>query len=134
MLATTAEWAEPDAFDPPHLVGAGPLTLQDVYRLALLGTVSTMTVDGGGRPLNLGRKQRLATKDQWIALTIRDQACVAPGCDRHAAWGQAHRLQWWERDGGMTDLPNLALVCCHHHHLIHDSGWKLGQRTMTLGC
>ena len=119
---------EPDAFDPPQLVGAGPLTLQDVYRLAILGSVSTMTVDDGGRPLNLGRKQRLATTDQWIALTIRDQGCVAPGCDRPAAWCQAHHLQWWDRDAGLTDLANLALVCGHHHHLIHDNGWKLGPK------
>ena len=120
--------AEPNPFDPPHLIGAGPLTLLDVSRLALLGTVSTLTVDDRGRPLNLGRKQRLATTDQWIALTIRDHGCVAPGCDRPAAWCQAHHLRWWERDIGLTDLPNLALVCSHHHHLIHDNGWKLGQK------
>ena len=105
---TTLTDPEPDPFDPATLVGGGPLTLPEVWRLALLGTVSTMTVDDTGRPLRLGRKQRLATADQWIAASIRDRGCVVPGCDRPAAWCQAHHLHWWERDGGLTDLENLT--------------------------
>ncbi len=116
---------EPDPFDPPVVAGAGPVSLADVLRLALLGTVSVMTVDGLGRPLHLGRRQRLASGDQWIALTLRDRGCVTPGCDRPAAWCQAHHLAWWDRDKGTTDLSNLALVCSRHHHLIHDDGWTL---------
>jgi len=123
--ATALTGAGPDPFDPPTLIGAGPVTANNVLRLALLGTVSALTLDDEGRPLHLGRKQRLASPDQWIALTIRDRGCVAPGCDRPAAWCQAHHLRWWERDIGSTDLPNLALACSHHHHLIHDEGWKL---------
>ncbi|HEV8116389.1 MAG TPA: DUF222 domain-containing protein, partial [Acidimicrobiales bacterium] len=119
---------EPDPFHPPVIVGAGPVCLNDVLRLATIGTVSTLTVDDLGRPLNLGRKQRLASHAQWIALTIRDHGCVTPGCDRPAAWCQSHHLRWWERDGGATDLDNLALVCSYHHHLIHDAGWKLTPR------
>ncbi len=116
---------DPNPFDPPTVLGGGPLNLTEVCRLALLGTVSTMTVDETGRPLRLGRKQRLATPDQWIAASVRDRGCVVPGCDRPASWCQAHHLRWWERDGGLTDLENLALVCSHHHHLIHDAGWVL---------
>ncbi len=110
------------------IVGAGPVCLNDVLRLAMISTVSTLTVDDHGRPLNLGRKQRLASHAQWIALTIRDHGCVTPGCDRPATWCQAHHLRWWERDAGATDLENLALVCSYHHHLIHDAGWKLTPR------
>ncbi len=118
----------PDPLAPgPELVGAGPLTLHDVFRLALLGTVSTMVLDSQGRPLHLGRKQRLATADQWLALRVRDRGCVAPGCDRPAEWCSAHHLAWWDRDGGLTDLPNLCLVCTAHHHLIHDQSWTLSQ-------
>jgi len=117
--------AQPDPFHPPVIVGAGPVCINDVLRLAMIGTVSTLTVDNHGRPLNLGRKQRLASHDQWIALTIRDRGCVAPGCDRRAEWTQAHHLRWWERDHGLTDLSNLALVCSFHHHKLHDAGWTL---------
>jgi len=30
--------------------------------------------------------------------------------------------------GGDSDLPNQALVCYHHHRLLHEGGWK-----MTIG-
>ncbi len=116
--------AEPDPFDPPSIIGGGPVTLAEVFRLALLGTVSTLTVDDCGRPLNLGRKHRLANSDQWIAASVRDRGCVAPGCDRPAAWCQLHHLRWWSH-GGSTDLSNLACACSFHHHLIHDQGWNL---------
>ena len=106
--ATALTGAGPDPYDPPTLVGAGPITANNVLRLALLGTVSALTLDDEGRPLHLGRKQRLASSDQWIALTIRDRGCVAPGCDRPASWCQAHHLKWWERDNGPTDLSNLT--------------------------
>lgn len=113
-----------DPFDPPTILGGGPITVAEVFRLALLGTVSTLTVDQQGRPLNLGRKQRLASSNQWIAAAVRDRGCVAPGCDRPAAWCQLHHLRWWSH-GGATDLSNLACACSHHHHLIHDEGWNL---------
>ena len=27
--------------------------------------------------------------------------------------------------GGLTDLANLALLCKHHHHLIHTKVWSM---------
>ncbi len=70
-------------------------------RLALLGTVSALTTDDDGRPLHLGRKQRLASPDQWIALTVRDRGCVAPGCTAlppgarpTTSNGALHRFPW----------------------------------------
>ena len=41
--------AQPDPFHPPVIVGAGPVCLNDVLRLAMIGTVSTLTVDDHGR-------------------------------------------------------------------------------------
>ncbi len=120
---------EPDPVAPPPvLIGTGPVSITDVLRLAVLGHITKMTVDRDGRPLNLGRRQRLATGDQWIALHTRDRGCVVPGCDRPAGWCSAHHLKWWDRDHGTTDLANLALVCSAHHHLIHDQQWTLHQQ------
>jgi hypothetical protein len=47
------------------------------------------------------------------------RGCAAPPgrCD-------AHHLRWW-RDGGRTDLANLALLCGFHHRLVHEGGWRL---------
>ena len=92
---------------PPELIGAGPVDLADVWRLSLLGTVQTLTLDQDGVPVNLGREVRLATEGQWIALKVRDRGCVVPGCGRPAEWCSAHHLRWWDRDQGRTDLANL---------------------------
>ena len=120
---------------PPELIGTGPVDLTDVLRLTLLGTVTTLTLDEHGDPLNLGRDVRLATEGQWIALKVRDQGCVTPGCNRPADWCSAHHIRFWDRDHGPTDLNNLCLLCSHHHHLIHDKHWTLqrnNDRTWTL--
>lgn len=28
-------------------------------------------------------------------------------------------------DGGETSLPNLLLLCSHHHRLVHEADWKV---------
>ncbi len=118
---------DPDPLaEAPELLGVGPLDGRDVLRLALFGTISTMTVDDHGRPLDLGRKQRLASSDQRIALWYRDRECVVPGCHRPASWCAAHHLRFWCH-GGPTDLDNLGLTCDHHHHLIHDQRWSIAR-------
>jgi hypothetical protein len=121
--------AEPNPLAPPaEILGQGPITTGDLIRLALLdAAVSTLSIDGHGWPLNLGRAQRLANRGQRIAVTIRDRTCVVPGCDRPGAWCQYHHIAWWDRHHGTTDLHNLCLVCHHHHHLIHDNHWTIHQ-------
>ena len=85
-------------------------------------------------PLHLGRAARLVTGRQWRALVLRDRRCVVKGCRRRPAQCQAHHVQHW-LDGGLTDLPNLVLLCHQHHHDHHDRGLDLphrdGQRWLT---
>jgi len=117
---------QPDPFDPPTVIDGGHVALRDVLRFMLIGAgVSPLIVDDCGRPLNLGRRRRLRTRDQWIAGTVRDRGCVVPGCDRPAAWTRFHHQKWWKRDHGPTDMVNLPSACSHHHHLIHDKGWDI---------
>jgi hypothetical protein len=111
-------------FDPPTVIDSGPIRYDDAIRFAFLGTLSLLTIDDQGRPLNLGRKVRLATGDQWIAGAIWHRGCVIPGCDRPAAWCHAHHHTYWSH-GGTTDLANLPFVCTHHHHLIHNKHYTL---------
>jgi hypothetical protein len=51
--------------------------------------------------------------------------CGWSGCDRQGR--VVHHVQFWNR-GGDSDLPNQALVCFHHHRMLHEGGWK-----MTIG-
>jgi hypothetical protein len=82
---------------------------------AVLGTDSV--------PLDLGRRARLFNRHQRLALDLRDGGCTAAGCDRPAAWCEAHHDQPWSR-GGPTDLAEGRLLCPHHHHLAHDDRYQ----------
>ena len=41
-----------------------------------------------------------------------------PGCGRPPHWCDAHHVKHWA-DGGATALLNLALLCQHHHTVVH---------------
>jgi hypothetical protein len=75
-------------------------------------------------PLNLGRLRRLISAGLRRALYLRDRGCAFPGCHRPPRHCQGHHIRHWA-DGGPTDLNNPALMCAHHHRLLHRSGWEV---------
>ncbi|MCC6183624.1 MAG: HNH endonuclease, partial [Microthrixaceae bacterium] len=64
------------------------------------------------------------------ALAVRDGHCVFPGCDRPASWCDAHHVTR-HTDGGPTTIDNLALLCRHHHGVIHRTGWHMTPNPQT---
>lgn len=75
--------------------------------------------------LDYGRSARSAPPDLFNALVMRDGGCREPGCDRPAAWCDAHHIAMWEA-GGETSIDNMVLRCSRHHHLWHrrrNLGW-----------
>jgi hypothetical protein len=93
-----------------------------VRRLACEAGIIPVVLGGDSEPLDVGRERRLHTKAQRIAMAVRDGGCVAEGCDRPAAWTQAHHLTPWE-DGGHTTVADGVLGCDYHHHLLHSTKW-----------
>lgn len=84
--------------------------------------------------LNLGRRTRLANRDQRRALHALYRTCAIPGCDVRYDICKLHHVTWW-RHGGRTDLDNLLPVCSRHHTKIHHDDWvvELGpRRQLTL--
>ncbi|MCU0279968.1 MAG: HNH endonuclease, partial [Candidatus Nanopelagicales bacterium] len=75
-------------------------------------------------PLALARTHRRATAAQWAALIARDRGCIH--CGRIPQYCQAHHIVHW-KDGGLTDLSNLALLCARCHHDLH-----MGLYTITM--
>ncbi len=63
-----------------------------------------------GRPLFLGRSQRLASADQRIVLHAIDGGCTVPGCDQSAYNCEAHHLIEWALNG-TTDIDRLTFTC-----------------------
>jgi len=107
-----------------HLPDGSPLPADVMARLACGSDLFALALSAGGDPLWAGRRTRLATDAQWRALIARDGGCVA--CDADLSRCEAHHVVAWQPPGaGPTDIDNLVLLCRHHHHLVHDDGWKL---------
>jgi hypothetical protein len=77
-----------------------------------------------GRPLALGRTQRLANAALRRYLGLRDGGCAFPGCAKDAEWCDAHHIVWWSH-GGVTAPVNLVLVCRRHHTELHNRTWQV---------
>ena len=92
-------------------------------RLACEAGIVPVVLDGRREVLDQGRRKRLFTRAQRIALATRDRGCTAVGC-RTAAWFcHAHHDQPWAA-GGTTDLTNGRLLCPTHHRTAHDPRYE----------
>ena len=92
-------------------------------RLACEAGIVPVVLGGRREVLDVGRRKRLFTRAQRIALATRDKGCTAVGC-RTAAWFcHAHHDQPWAT-GGTTDLANGRLLCPTHHRTAHDPRYE----------
>ena len=96
-----------------EIIGVGPVPRQILNTLTSDTELAGMIFDRTGRPLWLGRKQRLANAPQRLAVAIRDGGCFECGAPMHRC--ELHHIQEWHRDGGRTDVNNLVAVCRRHH-------------------
>ncbi len=120
VLATIDGGAPSDG----RLVDGTPLPRSVLERVACGSDLWGLVFDGGNEPLWHGRQVRLATDAQWRALIARDGGCRI--CDADPSRCEAHHLVAWQPPGhGPTDITNLILLCSHHHHVVHDLGWRL---------
>jgi len=97
---------------------AHPSTLE---RLLCAARVETVHEDADGRVVGVGRITRIPPAWLLRQVRYRDGGCRFPGCGTKA-FTQAHHIVFW-REGGATDLDNLATVCSWHHKLVHEYGW-----------
>lgn len=112
--------------------GEGAATIDGLTTPVSIATARRMAADAGvipcvlgaeGEILDWGRRKRLFTRAQRLALVERDGGCVA--CGAPPGHTKVHHLRWWSRDTGPTDLDNGVLLCTSCHHRIHDSGWEI---------
>jgi hypothetical protein len=109
-----------DSLDGHHL---GPAATD---RLLCEAAITAVLRDPfSGAVLNFGRNRRVVAPAQRAALAIRDGGCSFPGCTAPPEDCDAHHIVHW-RDGGPTDIDNLALACwATHHPLAHEGGWHI---------
>jgi hypothetical protein len=107
-----------------NFVFTGPVAATTLRKIACDADIIPALLGTHGEILDLGRKTRLFTPAQRLALTARDQGCTFPNCTIPAPWCEAHHITYWSH-GGPTNLNNGALLCSHHHHLIHKEQWTI---------
>ncbi|WP_229693515.1 HNH endonuclease signature motif containing protein [Lentzea pudingi] len=101
-----------------------PVPASLVRRLACNAGVIPVVLGGRSEPMDIGRKTRTFPASLRRVLVARDQGCTFPGCDRPPKHCDAHHLRFWS-EGGETSVNNAALLCRHHHTLIHHSDWEV---------
>jgi hypothetical protein len=102
----------------------GPIGPRLLGRFGCDALLQKVLLSTGGAVLDLGRETRTVTRSQRRALNARDRGCVIPGCSAPPSWCEAHHVIWW-RNGGRTDIGQLALTCGRDHTLIHLGIWEL---------
>jgi hypothetical protein len=91
----------------------------EARRLACQAGIIPVVCDGDSQPLDVGRKKRLYSEYQRIAMHVRDRRCRADGCDRTTGLHAHHNTRW--ADGGHTNLNDGISLCPWHHHRAHDT-------------
>ena len=109
------------------LLFTGPVTASTVRKIACDADIIPVLLGGEGRILDIGRASRIFPPHLRKALIARDRGCAFPGCTIPAPWCEAHHISYWSR-GGTTGAENGALLCSHHHHLIHKEAWTIRLR------
>ena len=127
-LGAADEEARAPGSNAGALMFTGPITASNVRRIACDADIIPILLGGQGRILDIGRASRVFPPHIRKAITARDGGCAFPQCTIPAPWCEAHHIDYWSR-GGSTGTGNGALLCSHHHHLIHKEQWSIQLRS-----
>jgi len=116
-----------DSGEPTGLAGElerdGLISCETVRRIACDATLVIGLDDDVGHTMYEGRARREPTDAQRREVVRRDRHCRFPGCT-NATFTNTHHVVPWKPDG-RTDTDNLALLCLHHHRLVHSRRWTM---------
>jgi len=117
---------EPGSRGHGYLEGnPAPVTQETVDRFICDTGTMLMAFDTRGRPLDVGREERLFNPKQRAAMAVRDGGCQWPGCEKTPAFTETHHIDEWAKDHGATDINVGILLCRGHHLLLHNQGWQI---------
>jgi hypothetical protein len=101
----------------------GLLSPEAIRRISCDARLSLALDDAFGHTMFEGRARRFPTGAQRREAQRRDRRCRFPGCE-NSKFTDVHHIVHWA-DQGSTDLENLATLCSHHHHRVHEKAWQV---------
>jgi hypothetical protein len=118
---------------PARMSDGTRLRLDTVRRLGCDGRIAAVVLDAYGRPVGASGTHRNATRRERRALEAQWGGCAVNGCNQPFARTRPHHvIPWWLSK--ITRLKDLAPVCEHHHHDIHEGGRTLRLRDARYIC
>jgi hypothetical protein len=96
--------------------GGGAITPRMAARFSCDGTVTPLW-ETEGRPVSVGRDQRILPARTRRLIEDRDRGCRIPGCGA-TRFVEIHHLDHWA-DGGATDYHTQVSLCPFHHDAHH---------------
>jgi hypothetical protein len=102
----------------------GFISAEVVRQIACDATITVAVDDDVGHTMYEGRALRWPTDAQRREIMRRDRHCRFPGCT-NITFTNVHHIQQWKPERGRTDLDNLALLCVHHHGVVHRGAWTM---------
>ncbi|GAB2906170.1 HNH endonuclease signature motif containing protein [Neomicrococcus lactis] len=108
-------------------VHSGPMNPISIRQLGCNAELIPVVLGSASQVVDAGSRKRLFTAEQRKLLYARDRGCTFPGCTRGVDRCEAHHVHEYSK-GGVTTLENAAMVCSHHHHLVHETPWSIQMR------
>jgi hypothetical protein len=123
MAATVVVTVDADVFThgtpkPGTTTNGVRVSPGQLIRWACEAGVMPAVLDTTGHVLDLGRRHRLHTPAQRLALIIEQQQCQHPACDIPGSFCHVHHTTPWSKDGE-TNTRDAVLLCPFHHHQAH---------------
>jgi Domain of unknown function (DUF222) len=103
------------ALGPAVMADGTRISVDQLRRQACNAGIIPAVLGGRSQVLDLGRRSRLFTGAQKLALAIEHPTCRAQGCTVPATWCEAHHGNNPWSQGGSTDLADGVLLCSWHH-------------------
>ncbi len=100
-----------------------PISIDELRHMAVDAEYLPAVLGGASEVLNLGRGKRRFSPAQRHALLERDGGCAM--CGAPPSYCEAHHIEWWDRDGGRSDLSNGVMLCVACHHTVHQQPWEI---------
>ena len=123
-----------DGTDPEgscEVIGVGPVPPSVLDRISPDDRLVGAIFGGNGQPLWLGRMERLASIDQYVAVALRDRGCVLCRAPMHRC--ALHHIDEYLADEGLTDIENLCALCAGCHLSLHRTNRRVVRQVDVYG-